>query len=231
MKPQKTLFKFPAARILIFAKAPVENQVKTRLVQDIGADSATVLYQTMLEQIVKTVANSFLCPASLYCSPDTSHKIFQQLHSQYSVELKAQQGKDLGERMYNAASQALQTSQTVIIVGTDCLQMTESHLGQVLADLIQKKDDAVITPAEDGGYVLIGLNGAHPDLFNDIEWGSDRVMLQTRDALKSLGWQWKEMSPLRDIDELEDLHHVYKNKHQYHLDTGVHRILRSIFEN
>ena len=230
MEFQSSPLKFPASQILVFAKAPVENEVKTRLIPDIGAKHATALYQSMLEQTVATATVGNLCKVSLYCTPNIDHPIFKKLSQTYPVQLMTQQGNDLGERMFQAASQALKTSYSVVIIGTDCLQLTESLLGQVLALLANKTSDVVITPAHDGGYVLLGLNQIHRDLFTDIEWGTDRVMEQTRNALNQLEWNWQLTPMLRDIDTVEDVRYIYQNGHQYPLSTGVRDLLHSIFK-
>jgi len=223
--------KFHDAVILVFAKAPVAEKVKTRLIPDIGVENATKLYQLMLEHTISTVVNSHLCRVTVCCTPDNNHSFLQSLHSRYAVALDVQRGSDLGERMYNAISKAMITANNVIVIGTDCFQITESLLGQVLAKLSSKSKNAVVTPAKDGGYVLIGLNKNDRSIFSNIEWGTDTVMEQTRVALNSLGWNWQETPVLCDLDTIEDLAHVYKNKHQYHLNTGVQDLLSEIMEN
>lgn len=65
--------------------------------------------------------------------------------------------------------------------------------------------DAVTFPAEDGGYVLIGIKIPSSELFDDIEWGSERVMVQTRQRLAALGWRWSEPMTLWDVDHPGDL--------------------------
>ncbi len=215
---------------MIFAKAPVENQVKTRLVPDIGATKALTLYQAMLDQIVATIVTSQLCSVCLYCTPDSNHSAFNELSRKYPVTLKNQQGIDLGERMCHAAATSLNTHNSVVIVGTDCLQLTESLLGHVLAGLSKNSCDAIISPAHDGGYVLLGLNRVEPELFAGIEWGTNKVMQQTRNALDRMGWDWQETQTLRDVDTYDDLKHIYENEHQYPVNTGVRELLTSIFK-
>ena len=223
-------YKFPASQILVFAKAPVKNQVKTRLAREVGAEKALALYCAMLEQTIETTTKSQCCPVSLYCAPDSSHPTFEALSRKYPLILKNQTGNDLGARMLHAASKSLNAHSSVVIVGTDCLQLTESLLGQVLAGLTSNSCDAIITPAEDGGYVLLGLNRTVPALFEGIDWGSGEVMEQTRRALERLGWRWQETQTLRDIDTFEDIKYLYENEHQYPLNTGVRESLYTIFK-
>jgi len=228
--PDKNI-KFKDARILIFAKAPIEGQVKTRLIPDVGAEHTTQLYRLMLEQVVSTVVSSKLCPVTLVCTPDIEHEFFQILKNLYQIDLELQNGGNLGERMFHAAESGLKVSRRVVIIGTDCLQLTESMLGQVLATLSNGKCDAVVTPAIDGGYALIALNRNDPALFDDIQWGSEFVMQQTRTVLQRLGWNWQETDKIRDLDTIDDLIDVYKNKHQYYMNTGVQALVTSIVES
>lgn len=222
--------KFAAAQILVFAKAPIENQVKTRLIPELGVSLATALYKAMLEQTIATVTHSNLCSIKLLCTPDSNHPYFQQLKSKYAIQLGIQQGADLGERMYHGALHALQSFKSVILLGTDCLQLTESLIGQTLAGLISNAHDAVITPAKDGGYVLMGLNKIDDCLFSNIAWGTEAVMDQTRRALTQLKWNWLETPALNDIDTFDDLKLAYKNKHQHPLNAGVRELLQSVFD-
>ncbi|MEH6616608.1 MAG: TIGR04282 family arsenosugar biosynthesis glycosyltransferase, partial [Porticoccus sp.] len=103
----------------------------------------------------------------------------------------------------NAFAKRLEKFNRVIIVGSDCPAINGEYITQALEAL----DDvpAVFGPATDGGYVLIGLNCLNPTLFSDIPWGSGEVMAMTRNRLNSLGWAWKELSALPDIDRPEDL--------------------------
>lgn len=221
-------FKYPNSEILVFAKAPVAGKVKTRLIPDIGPEKANSLYQLMLEQTINTAVSSGLCRVTLVCTPDSSHPFFQYLANRYHIGLAAQQGADLGERMFNAASCSLRNAKNVILIGSDCLQMTATQLEEALCNLLQDENEIVITPAQDGGYVLLGLRRIDRDLFKGVEWGSSRVMNQTRNALQQLNWKWQQMAPLKDLDTIEDIYDIVTNEHQYHLETGVRELIRSL---
>ena len=91
-----------------------------------------------------------------------------------------------------------------LVMGTDCPALTSAHLRQAAACLAAG-DDAILVPAEDGGYVLIGLRQAHAGVFTDIDWGSGKVLQQTRRKLARLGWHWREPVRLWDVDRPEDL--------------------------
>ena len=92
----------------------------------------------------------------------------------------------------------------MLLIGTDCPALQTAHFTTV-ANLLRDGHDAVFIPAEDGGYVLVGLRQAHPRLFENIDWGSGQVMAQTRDRLAGLGLRWAEPLTLWDVDRPADL--------------------------
>lgn len=195
---------FPDARIMVFAKAPVAGAVKTRLIPVLGAQGAAALQTTLARHCIATAVEARLCPVELWCSPDMNHPFFTQCSTDYGVTLREQQGNDLGARMAHAFDTVLQQNPYAVIIGTDCPALTAQDLRTAL-DILWDGFDAVIGPAEDGGYVLLGLRKAAPLLFEDITWGSCEVLALTRERLKRLQWRWHELAPRRDVDRPEDL--------------------------
>jgi len=100
-------------------------------------------------------------------------------------------------------SVALQTHEKVVVIGTDCPDIDKHYITQAFYAL--DENDAVIGPAVDGGYVLLGLRKFSPDLFSDISWGSDKVFSQTQKVLNNLSWSYKELDIMHDLDRPEDL--------------------------
>ena len=201
--------KFPNGRLLIFAKAPVLGHVKTRLIPALGAAGAAALHEHMCHAALAQATAALLAPVQLWCHPDTRHAFFSTCHAMYDVELHEQRGADLGVRMRNAFDQALASSRYAVIIGTDCPDLSEDDLQKAFRAL-EDGYDAVLEPAVDGGYVLIGLSRPAPALFSAIDWGSDRVLAQTRARLADLGLHSQELPPRHDIDRPEDLVRVGK---------------------
>ena len=193
--------------LIIFARAPIPGQTKTRLIPRLGDKQAVELHQRLVLHTLETATRARLCPVELWCSPSTDHPFFQACSRQFDITLHTQHGTDLGERMAHAIDNAMQHGRYVILIGTDCPSLTVSTLKQA-GDTLKQGMDAVIAPARDGGYVLIGVKRSSPDLFDAITWGSDSVMQTTRDRLKELGWQWRELAEHQDIDRPEDLEHL-----------------------
>ncbi|WP_428603392.1 TIGR04282 family arsenosugar biosynthesis glycosyltransferase [Sedimenticola sp.] len=195
--------RFPKSRILLFAKAPRAGQVKTRLVPSIGEEGAASIYRTLLERVIEQAAGQ-LAPLEIWCAPDTQHAVFRQAATRPNVTLHRQVDGDLGQRMAFATRQALAHSEAILLIGGDCPVLDAGHLFTALTWL-DGGADAVIGPAEDGGYVLLGLRRLHSTLFSDIPWGTSDVLAITRQRLDQLGWSWRELEVLWDLDRETDL--------------------------
>lgn len=194
---------FPDARVLLFAKAPEPGLVKTRLIPTIGRDGSAALYVELLSAVVRRLAVD-IAPLQLWCTPNTEHPFFQALAQGPGITLHIQQGDDLGQRMAHAARSALTAACSVVLIGGDCPVLEKEHLNQALTWLAEG-NDAVLGPAEDGGYVLLALKQMDAHLFEQIAWGGDAVCEITRQRLRALNWTWRELEPLWDVDREEDL--------------------------
>jgi rSAM/selenodomain-associated transferase 1 len=199
----RRIVKPAAARILIFAKAPRPGRVKTRLVPPLTAQEAADLHARLLADRVRRLAEAGLGPVELWCAPSTDDALFRDLARNHGVSLHGQRGRDLGERMLSAAADALERADGVVLIGTDCPLLDGAYVSSALRAL--NEWDAVLGPAEDGGYVLLGLRRAAPVLFRDMPWGGSRVAELTRERMRALGWSWQELATLWDLDRPKDL--------------------------
>jgi hypothetical protein len=191
--------------IAILARAPLPGQAKTRLIPRLGADGAARLQGWLLARAVATAAAADLGPVVLWCAGPPDHPDFRQCLGAGKVSLQVQPAGDLGVRM---AAAAAKSPGGVLIIGTDCPVLTPELLREAAVAL--ERDDAVVFPAEDGGYVLIGMRRPAPELFAGIEWSTERVMAQTRERLLSLGWSWTEPATLWDVDRPADFERLAK---------------------
>lgn len=187
--------------IAILAKAPIPGLTKTRLIPYLGADGAATLQDWLLRRTVATALDSNLGPVTLWCAPDTAHPAFVDLAVGGRIALRQQREGNLGERMHQALAESPMTGGTLVI-GTDCPALGPAHLQAAAAALAAYQ--AVVIPAEDGGYVLIGMRQPSRRVFAGINWGSAKVMTQTRERLLETGWQWSELPSLWDVDREED---------------------------
>ena len=188
--------------LAILAKAPVPGLAKTRLIPHLGAEGAAALQRWLLQRMVTTALAADVGPVTLWCAPDLDHPELSACRNRGQVVLRRQAPGDLGARMH-AAVAGSPAPVGVLVVGTDCPVLTPGLLRRAAASLDQ--DDATVVPAEDGGYVLIGMRRPSRRVFADIDWGSGKVMAQTRERLSEIGWRWSEFPPLWDVDREEDL--------------------------
>jgi rSAM/selenodomain-associated transferase 1 len=195
--------RYPNARILIFAKAPIPGRVKTRLIPTLGAAGAAELASELLDGLVRRLAWARLAPLELWCAPDRDHPLFRGLAESAGVELNIQRGKDLGERLDAAAADALSRADAVLLLGADIPELDDAYCARALAAL--ECVETAIGPAEDGGYVLLGLKSPAPALFRRMPWGSDRVGRITRRRIARLGRRCHRLPTLWDLDRPEDL--------------------------
>ncbi|GAA3528850.1 TIGR04282 family arsenosugar biosynthesis glycosyltransferase [Zobellella aerophila] len=193
-------------RIIIFAKAPLPGQAKTRLIPALGAEGAARLARQMLLSTLARGLTADLGPVELCMSPNPRDPAWADIPLPPGLILSDQGDGDLGERMARAAKRGLAQSPRVLLIGTDCPALIPARLRST-ADQLHRKD-AVIHPALDGGYVLLGLTRFHPRLFTDIPWSTSQVGSITLARLDELGWSCHRAEPLPDIDEPGDLHHL-----------------------
>jgi uncharacterized protein len=193
------MYLFPDAVIMVFCKAPIRGQVKTRLIPPLTGEEAAQLHCELTQKTLQTATQNRLCEVCVWCSPS-----FTALAQTYRVDKHLQQGADLGERMHHAFGEALAQFSSAIIIGCDCPSLTNGDLEQGLSQLTQGKP-CVLAPAEDGGYVLIGLKQPQPALFDNMPWGTDEVLGLTRARLQSLNLDYHELNTQWDLDTVADL--------------------------
>ncbi len=189
--------------ILVFAKAPVEGNVNTRLIPDIGVQAATQLQYDLVHQRLTMLTQAKVADVILMCSPDAKQNFFLQCEQNYSVELRKQMGRNLGERMMNGVREALMRYKHCVVIGTDAPAL-DARLIQQAIDTLHDDTDVVFVPAEDGGYVLVGMQQCHDVLFQDIDWGTSEVMQQSRERLNKNKVSYKALETCWDVDRLED---------------------------
>lgn len=197
-------FDFTMNILQIFAKSPVANQVKTRLIPDLGAEAATKLYERLTLHCLNRFAQKF--DTQLWCAPDITHPFFKHCQQHYPISLHQQQGKDLGERMAFALGS---TSQPTLLIGSDCPSLQSADI-QAGFDVLQSNYQVVLAPAEDGGYVLVGMKQVISELFQSMPWSTNQVLAETRQRLRTLKVSWYELAMQWDVDRYEDVQRLEK---------------------
>lgn len=194
----------PRSRIAVFAREPLLGQVKSRLASEIGDQEALAVYRAMLARLGRLLNRAGIAEWDLWITSNRSHKDFLSLCNETNIH--PQDGVGLGARMDGAIQQTLmdKSVENVILIGTDCPALTEDYLDKALLAL-ESGVDVVLGPAEDGGYVLVGMRRPLPAVFKDIPWGSNQVMNRTIEALKANELSYRLLDTLWDVDRPEDL--------------------------
>jgi rSAM/selenodomain-associated transferase 1 len=204
------MYSYPEAVVMVFCKAPIPGQVKTRLIPGLTGEDAAQLHIELADKTLRTATQNHLCEVQLWCTPSIDHQFFKSLGQMYSVARFVQTGVDLGERMHQAFCQALSLYSSAVIIGCDCPSLTSDDLEQAL-NRLKQGNSCVLGPAEDGGYVLIGLRQPQPTLFENMPWGTGQVLGLTRTKLQSLDLSYHELSTRWDLDTVDDLRR-YRNE-------------------
>ena len=194
-----------APALLVFAKAPVPGRVKTRLAVTIGAAAAAAVYRelaaTTLAHAAAARRSGAVAAIELWCDPDPDHEDFRALAALAGATLHRQPAGDLGARMAGAIADALQRHAAVLLVGTDCPLLDAAYLARA-AELLAGHD-AVLGPAEDGGYVLVGAT--RPLRFARVRWSSPHALADTEAEFAAAGLSWRAAATLWDVDTPSDL--------------------------
>lgn len=202
-----------AFHVAIFCKAPVDGRVKTRLIPAFGSDGATDIYVQLAERTLATVqatCQAHQATASLWVADDVTNETVKRWSSKFNAPIHQQIGGDLGARMLHCLQTMHDNHQRVLLIGTDCPAFTSDHLLRA-ANALNASCSWVFTPAEDGGFALVGSNAPFAAPFIDIAWSTDQVMSQTRAALLTANLMWAEMETLWDVDVAADVKRAQRN--------------------
>ena len=184
--------------LVVFVKNPVAGKVKTRLAASIGKEKALDTYLELIAITARTVEHSE-GQSYIYFSQSIDKDIWPSDKAEYRI----QSGKNLGDRMLNAFMEVGSAHEKVIIIGSDCPDLSAAILSEAIHSL--EHVDTVIGPSEDGGYYLLGTKYFDQTLISDIAWSTSSVYAQTLDRVIRLNQSLKILPLLNDIDTLDDL--------------------------
>jgi len=190
-------------KLMIFCKSPIPGTVKTRLIPSVGEDAACKLHIELATRQIKDCLNPVILASAdveLWCTPDTNAEFFQQ----FDLPLKLQKGDDLGDRMSHAFESL---NVPGILIGIDCPNLSAAYILNAIEKL--GTHDAIIGPAEDGGYGLIGLGNmnavSNKKVFENIPWSTDSVCADTCTVFNQVYKNWSLLPLLWDVDREEDI--------------------------
>jgi uncharacterized protein len=189
--------------LILFARQPIAGQVKTRFQPEYSAERAAEIAAYMIRATVELAVSAWPGDIILQAWPDTDHPLFQELAREFNIRLAPQIGDDLGARMLNALREGLKRHGSAAVMGCDAPHCAWDVLDQVNDWLARGKN--VLGPTEDGGYYLIGMQEAVPELFDNMPWGSHQVLSMTLVRAEAIGIEFELLAKLRDIDTARDL--------------------------
>ncbi|MEX5215047.1 MAG: TIGR04282 family arsenosugar biosynthesis glycosyltransferase [Nitrospiraceae bacterium] len=204
--------------MVLFAKAPIPGQVKTRLCPPLTPDEAASLHGSfVLDSLERSKAaihqQKLALDRILACAPAADHVFFKILGERHGVRLMDQVGDQLGAKMHQAASTLFAEGyRRLLIVGTDLPSLPLSTYRDALAQL--DHHPVVLGPALDGGYYLLGLTRPVPELFDRIRWSSAEVFKTTVARAEAAGLTVGQLQPWRDVDTIEDLRFIIQESKQ-----------------
>lgn len=206
--------KYSSCRIQVFAKAPQPGKVKTRLHTVLGPDGCAELHARLVRLTLDKLVQAQLCPVELWCHPDCEQDFFRACRQEYPLELHAQSGSDLGQRMHHAIRYSLACCDAVVLTGTDCPSLAPADIEEA-CDALLAGTDMVLGPATDGGYYLIGMRSAPARVFTDIAWGSGEVLDDTLERVRELDMTAHLLTRRDDIDTPADFQRLVERDKSY----------------
>ncbi len=186
--------------LIIFYRNPELGKVKTRLAKTMGYEKALAIYLKLANH-TRVITQDVQVDKAVYYSQfiDTEDAWFNRLYKK-----KLQSGEGLGEKMLRAFEEGFQNGyQRICIIGTDCFELNSSIVSKAFTQL--KKEDAVLGPAKDGGYYLLGMNQLMKEAFQNKEWSTASVASSTLQDFKNKNMSCALLPELTDVDEEKDL--------------------------
>jgi len=193
--------------LLFFIKSPEKGKVKSRLAAVIGDELAVKLSKEFATQMLSTLQKGDFSFHVYFYPKGALSTLKEWLGDQYPYI--PQKGKNLGERMRNSFMEAFDMGfKRVVLIGSDIPDLPLEFIQEAFTSLDEK--DAVIGPAYDGGYYLIGFRDKtfSTQVFEGMAWGTKRVFGDTMKVLKNINHRVHTLKPLRDVDRIEDLKHL-----------------------
>ena len=216
--------------VIVFAKNPVPNQVKTRLVPTFSPEQAATLYTAFLRDWCETLATLSDVDLIVAYTPPEAGPDLQALIGEDATYIP-QAGTGLGERLASATQWAVEHGYTkILLVGSDSPTLPISYISKALTQLDSR--DITIGPSTDGGYYLIGFSARNvkttvPFVFENIAWSTAGVFRQTVVRIRSVKATVGLLPPWYDIDTAEDLAFLYAHLSATRLAGGTVRAVRT----
>lgn len=219
------------SRLLIFAKYPQPGNVKTRLVPPFTFEEAAALYRAFLLDAVGILrALDPMIEPVLYITDAEEIGSMRELISECGedpVQIRVQQGAELGDRLLNAFSDAFEDGRTrVCAIGTDHPTLPTDYINEGFHALCQH--DLTIGPADDGGYYLIGMRSMRPEIFQGMPYSQPGLYERTMRKGAELDLDVYTLPLWYDVDDLQSLRRLYAERGKLPEGSRTETLLRSM---
>ena len=206
----------------VLVKEPIPGKVKTRLTPELTSEQAAELYRTALHETIERLQETDYGVVLFYSGRE---KYFEQAFPQ--LPRVRQSNGDLGARL-TAALDRLHRDRpgAAALIGSDSPDLPLAQIDAAFAALIQS--EVVTIPASDGGYVLIGSRRSRPQLFQDIDWSTDKVLIQTRQRAAAAGITYSEQGGWEDVDDIDSLQRLLVRSPDSATAAHVRRCLSNV---
>ncbi len=188
--------------LLVFAKAPIPGRVKTRMAEELGPEEAARIYRRLGRLIADNVREGSYRTVVCYDPPGEQELVAGWLGPR-SLEFWPQVEGGLGDRLVSAFATAFRSASRVCVIGTDAPDV-DADLVHAAFDALETSD-VVMGPATDGGYYLLGLSAARPELFADVPWSTSAVAEHTERLVAAAGLRLEKLPVLADVDFARDI--------------------------
>ncbi|HXV50471.1 MAG TPA: TIGR04282 family arsenosugar biosynthesis glycosyltransferase [Candidatus Binatia bacterium] len=194
-----------ADALVVMAKAPVPGTVKTRLVPPLTYEQAAELYRALLLDQLRHLRTIDSVERYLAYAPADVEAMMREFGGA-DYRYMPQRGAELGERMKNVFDDLWQRGhKRIALVGSDLPALPTQIICQAFERIAGDERRVVLGPSQDGGYYLVGMNQATPEIFENIIWSHDQVLAQTTARLNALNVSFTMLPIWYDLDSMEDL--------------------------
>lgn len=212
--------------VLLFVRAPEKGKIKSRLATDLGDEMALSLYESFILDVVDTLRKGHYPFTICFHPPHSGEAVANWLGPMFTY--RAQEGKDLGEKMKNAFIHSFSGhTEKAVLVGSDIPDLTMTVIDEAFGAL--ENNDTVIGPASDGGYYLIGFRKDRflPNVFDGISWSTGSVFRETMGLFRDSAYSVHILPDWRDVDTTDDLESLFeRNEHSAFRESGTMSLIR-----
>ncbi len=211
--------------IVLFTKAPIPGEVKTRLTPHLTAIEAANLHEAFVRDTVSFLSELEGTEKYIACHPDGADPFFEKLKQAFRVKSIDQGEGDLGDRLKRVLGKlSSEGFDEIVVVGSDSPTLPPERIGAAFNRLAESR--LVLGPSLDGGYYLIGFSGGLPEVFDGISWGTETVFEETVRCAEKKDYSCAVLPYWYDVDTIQELRSLAI--HLEGLPSGVIRETRKV---